>query len=143
MSKSIEILKNGIQSVQQSDDYGRKIETDTEVSFRGKPIPEVSKVKSNFEVSDLNSVVSKINSMDINQKREVSIEAVHYGDRGISDVKLTTGDIVSVEEAIALAGNHMLAGYSTGKTVRGGRVLRSKPDPKNSEYHGIYSLPEF
>lgn len=142
MNNSVHIVNNGIKSVQQSDDYGRKVDTNTEVSFRGRPIPEV-KPKSNFKVSDSNEVISKINSMDANQKSEVSIEAVHYGDKGISDVKLTTGDIVPIETAIALAGNHMLAGYSTGKTVRGGRVLRSKPDPKNVEYHGIHSLPEF
>ena len=132
MNNSMDIV-NGIKSVQQSDDYGRKIETDTEVSFRGKPIPEVIP-KSNFTVSDSTEVINKITSMNDSQRKEVSIEAIHYGDGGISDVKLTTGDIVPIETAIALAGNHMLAGYSTGKTVRGGRVLRSKPDPKNVEY---------
>jgi|GEM_PF-5530923 len=140
MNNSINI--NGIESVQQSNDYGRKVETNTEVSFRGKPIPEV-RPKSNFKVSDSNEVINKITSMNDNQRKDVSIEAVHYGDRGISDVKLTTGDIVPIETAIALAQNYMLAGYSTGKTVRGGRVLRSKPDPKNVEYSGIHSLPRF
>lgn len=81
--------------------------------------------------------------MDDHQRKGVSLEAVHYGDRGISEVKLTTGDIVPIETAIALAENHMLAGYSTGKTVRGGRVLRSKPDPKNMGYVSIHKLPEF
>lgn len=141
MNNSMHVV-NGIKSVQQSDDYGRKVETNTEVSFRGKPIPEV-RPKSNFTVSDSKEVINKITSMNADQRHGISIEAIHYGDRGISDVKLTTGDIVPIETAIALAGNHMLAGYSTGKTVRGGRVLRSKPDPKNAEYSGIHNLPQF
>lgn len=123
----------------QSADYGRH--TDDHVSFRGNPIPEVIP-KNNFEIADSSQVIQKINNMSDNDKRSVTIESVHF-DRGLSDVKLTTGDVVPVETAIALAENNMLAGYSTGATMRGGRILRSKPDPKNKDYKGIYSLPRF
>ena len=124
-------------------DESKLTQTDTnEVSFRGKPIPGVIQ-KSNFSISDSKEVIKKITSMEANQRNNVSIEAIHYGDWGISDVKLTTGDIVPIETAIALAGNHMLTGYSTGKTMRGGRVLRSKPSTDSNEYTSIHSLPQF
>lgn len=136
------IIVNGNKSERQSDDYGRVVNSDQEVSFRGKPIPEVRQ-KINFEISDSREVIDRISSMTDKERQSVSIDSVHYDGGSISDVKLTTGDIVPIETAIALASNNMLAGYSTGKTVRGGRVLRSKPDPKNVNYRGIHSLPWF
>ena len=136
-------MVNGAPSVQQSENYGRKVETNgQEVSFHGKPIPEVIP-KVNFEVADSQSVINKVTSMDDEQRRNVTIDSVHYTGRGITEVKLNTGDIVPIETAIALAENHMLAGYSTGKTVRGGRTLRSKPDPKNENWKSIHELPHF
>lgn len=115
-------------------------EINQEVSFRGNPIPEVQATPG-FTVSDSKEVINKVTSM---KSRDVTIEAIHYSnDLGISDVKLSTGDIVPIETAIALAGNNYLKGYSTGKTVRGGRTLRSKPDPKNSNVKGIHQLPKF
>ena len=113
-----------------------------EVSFRGNEIPEVS-YKSNFEVSDSRRVIDKISSMSSSERNEVTINAVNYGDHGIANVQLTTGDIVPIETAIALAENHMLSGYSTGKTVHGGRTLRSKPSINDRDYPSIHSLPTF
>lgn len=123
----------------QSENYGRH--TDEHVSFRGNPIPEVSP-KNNFQVADSSQVIQKIKNMSDSDRRSVTIDSVHF-DRGLSDVKLSTGDIVPVETAIALAENNMLNGYSTGATMRGGRILRSKPDPKNNNVKGIYQLPRF
>lgn len=125
--------------INQTENYGRH--TDDHVSFRGNPIPEVIP-KSNFQVVDSSQIMNKINDMSDSDRRSLTIDSVHF-DRGLSDIKLSTGDIVSVETAIALAENNMLVGYSTGATVRGGRVLRSKPDPKNNNVKGIYSLPRF
>lgn len=115
-----------------------------EVSFRGKPIPEVTP-KSNFQVADSKQVIDKISKMDRGQQKSVTIDAIHYGDRGISEVKLTTGDIVPIETAIALAENRMLNGYSTGATPYGGRTLRTKPDTSKNrnEWNSIHSLPKF
>lgn len=146
MDKSSMVFDNGEKSVSMSDNYGRRIDNgvnDCEYSFRGNPIPKVVD-KKHFEVSDSQEVIDKVVSMSQNERSGLTIDSVHFGNYGgIEDVKLTTGDIVPVETAIALAENHMLSGYTTGKTVRGERVLRSKPDPKNSEYKGLYSLPSF
>ena len=113
-----------------------------EISFRGQPIPEVFP-KSNFKESDSKMVIDKISNMDPEQRKTVTIESAHFDRYRLTDVKLTTGDIIPVETAIALAQNNMLSGYSTGVTVRGGRTLRSKPDPKNNNVQGIYQLPRF
>lgn len=126
--------------IKQTENYGRH--TDDKVSFRGEPIPEVVP-KSNFTESDSNEVINKITSMNDEQRRQVTIESAHFNDHRLADVKLSTGDIIPVETAIALAENNMLNGYSTGATMRGGRTLRSKPDPKNNEVRGIYQLPRF
>ena len=113
------------------------------ISFRGNPIPEIFP-KDNFQVADSSQVIQKINNMSDSERKSVTIDSVHF-DRGLSDVKLSTGDIVPVETAIALAENNMLAGYSTGSTMRGGRILRSKPSTNraNQEAKGIYDLPRF
>lgn len=114
----------------------------SEVSFRGQPIPEVVP-KTNFQESDSKMVIDKITNMDPDQRKTVTIESAHFDKYRLADVKLTTGDIIPVETAIALAQNNMLSGYSTGATTHGGRTLRSKPDPKNNEVQGIYQLPRF
>lgn len=124
----------------QSQDYGRH--TDKHVSFRGEPIPQIKK-STNFQVADSKSVIDKISKMNAPQASNVTIDSVHFGKYNLEHVKLSTGDIVPVETAIALAENDMLKGYSTGATPRGGRTLRSKPDPRNSEVKGIYQLPRF
>lgn len=110
-----------------------------EISFRGNPIPEVYP-KQTFQVADSKEVINKVSSMG--RTNPVSIEAIHYGDWGISDVKLTTGDIVPIETAIALAENKLLKGYSTGRTMKGGRTLRSKPSTED-DHLGIHELPQF
>lgn len=113
------------------------------VSFRGEPIPDIVR-KENFKVADSQSVINKIVSSN---DRNVSIEAVNFSDGvfKIANVKLTTGDIVPIETAIALAQNKFLKGYTTGKTMRGGRTLRSKPstDENNVDAKGLYDLPRF
>lgn len=126
--------------IKQAEDYGRH--TDDKVSFRGEPIPDVLP-KVQFKVSDSKEVISKISEMNDEQRSKVTIESAHFDKYRLTNVKLTTGDIVPVETAIALAENNMLKGYSTGATMRGGRTLRSKPDPKNNDTKGIYQLPRF
>lgn len=115
---------------------------DQEVSFRGNPIPEII-AKSNYQVADSRQVIDKIKGMPGDQQKSVTLEGIHYGDHGISDVKLSTGDIVTIETAIALAENHMLRGYTTGATFKGGKVLRSLPDQSNSHVSRIHDLPQF
>jgi hypothetical protein len=134
---------NGVQSVAEGD-YGRRISTGegNDVSFLGNEIPEVVKhVK--FNVSDGKQVIDKILGMSEDERSKVTIEAANFDNWTLRNVKLSTGDIVPVETAMALAKNHMLTGYSVGKTVRGGMTLRSKPDPKNVKTKGIYDLPKF
>lgn len=113
------------------------------VSFRGEPIPEVIK-KESFRVADSKSVIDKIVSAN---DRNVTIEAVNFSDNSyrLANVKLSTGDIVPIETAIALAENSFLKGYTTGSTMRGGKTLRSVPstDENNTEATGLYDLPRF
>lgn len=111
-------------------------------SFRGQEIPEIVK-KTKFEVADSNEVIRKV--MDLRSNNQsVTIEAANF-DGKLANVKLSTGDIIPVETAIALAENHMLKGYTTGATMRGGKTLRSVPstDENNTESASIYDLPRF
>lgn len=115
----------------------------SKVSFRGEPIPEIVK-RNNFQVADSESVINKIVS---DNNREVTIEAVNFADDSykLANVKLTTGDVVPVETAIALAQHNYLKGYTTGSTMRGGKTLRSVPstDDNNTDAKRIYALPRF
>lgn len=113
-----------------------------EVSFRGIPVPEVIK-RVPYQVSDSQQVIDKISQMKAEDRGTVTLSGIHYDDRGISDVKLSTGDIVPIETAIALAENYMLKGYSTGKTMQGGRTLRSKPSADDKDYNYLHDLPQF
>lgn len=113
-----------------------------EVSFRGNPIPEIIP-KSSYEISDSKQVIEKIRNMTREEQKSVTLEGIHYGNWGISEVKLSTGDIVPIETAIALAENHMLNGYTTGATFKKGRTLRSLPDQSNSHVSRLHDLPVF
>lgn len=127
-------------NIMQSDNYGRH--TEDNVSFRGQPIPEVFP-KVSFQVADSQMVIDKIVSMTEEERRNVTIDAVHFDRNRLTNVRLTTGDIIPVETAIGLAQSGLLYGYSTGSTTRGGKTLRSKPDPRNKNSVGIYQLPRF
>lgn len=113
------------------------------VSFRGEPIPEIVK-RENFEIANSEAVINKIVS---NNDRDVTIEAVNFTDDAyrLANVKLTTGDIVPIETAIALAQHNYLKGYTTGSTMRGGKTLRSVPstDDNNPDAKRLYALPRF
>lgn len=113
-----------------------------EVSFRGNPIPEIIP-KSSYEISDSKQVIEKIRNMTREEQKSVTLEGIHYGNWGISEVKLSTGDIVPIETAIALAENHMLNGYTTGATFKGGKTLRSLPDQSNNHISRIHDLKQF
>lgn len=110
------------------------------VSFRGINIPEIE-FKPNFQVVDSKQILDKISKMDEKQQKNITLSAVHYVDRDLAAVKLSTGDIVPVEIAIALAENSMLAGYVTGTTRHGGKTLKASPG-KNSGTR-IRELPQF
>lgn len=113
-----------------------------EKSFRGEPIPEIIP-KTEFSVIDSKDIVNKISNMSLEEQKSLTLDGVHYDNRGISDVKLTNGDVISIETAIALAENHMLNGYTTGATFHGGRILRSLPDQSNSHVSRIHDLKQF
>ena len=114
-----------------------------EKSFRGQDIPEITK-RMSFEIADSNEVIRKVEDLR-SRNQDVTINAANFEQGRLANVKLSTNDIVPVETAIALAQNNMLKGYTTGKTMRGGRVLRSVPstDENNTESTGIYNLPRF
>jgi hypothetical protein len=112
-------------------------------SFRGYEIPEVVKEKK-FIVSDGDRVIKKILDMTKNDREAVTIDSVHFENGRVSEVKLTIGDIVTIETAIALAENNLLYGYSTGATMNKGKTLRSKPTYKpDGKGKGLYELPRF
>lgn len=113
-----------------------------ETSFRGMAIPELQK-KPEYQVSDYKKVLDKIMAMPHEEQSKVTLESVHYQDKYISEVKLSTGDIVPVEAAIALAENKMLKGFRAGRNARGERTLRAAPNFNSNEKNSIHNLPEF
>ena len=114
----------------------------SEMSFRGIPIPEVN-VKPTYQLADSRQVLDKISNMTNEQRKDITISGIHYENKNIADVKLSTGDIIPVETAIALAENKMLTGYSSGSTMHGGRILRTKPSPDADKGKSIHDLPQF
>lgn len=129
-------------SVIQNFTYSTHKLNSVPVSFRGNPIPEVIP-KSHYELSNSRSVIDSIANMTPDERKNVTLSGIHYGDYGIQDVKLSTGDIVPIETAIALAESHMLSGYTTGATFKGGKILRSVPDQKSTNVKRLHDLPQF
>ena len=121
----------------------KQTETQTqELSFRGIPIPEVEK-KQDYTVADPKKVIDKIMAMSPEDQKNVTLESIHYQDKEISEVKLSTGDIVPVEAAIALAEKAMLKGFRAGRNAKGDRTLRAAPNFASSEKNSIHKLPVF
>ena len=118
------------------------MEENREISFRGIPVPEVV-AKQNYQVTDGKQVIDKISKMSKEQLKNVTVSGIHYDNKSISDVKLSTGEVISLETAIALAENKLLSGYSAGSTMHGGRFLRTKPSPDNDGGKSIHDLPQF
>ena len=81
--------------------------------------------------------------MSKEQRAELKIDAVHYDNHKIAEVKLSTGDIIPVETAIALVDNYLIDGYSTGATFYGGKTLRAKPLTSNQARTRMRDLPKF
>ena len=52
-------------------------------------------------------------------------------------------DIISVEAAIALADNALLAGFRAGRNARGDRTLRCLPNYAGEGKNSIHNLPKF
>ena len=111
-------------------------------SFRGKAIPEVTS-KKDYQLANDKQVIDKISNMSKEQRNNIKIDAVHYDNYRVSEVKLSTGDIVPVETAIALTENSMLKGYTTGNTAYGGKTLRAKPKTSSDAAERIRDLPKF
>ena len=113
-----------------------------ELSFRGKAIPEIM-LRPSYQLADDNQVINKVSSMTQEQRAQLKIDAVHYDDYRLSEVKLSTGDIIPVETAIALVDNSLIDGYSTGTTAYGGKTLRSKPATSKEAKTRMRDLPRF
>lgn len=119
-----------------------EIKNTKETSFRGKEIPEVN-VKQDYQIADSKQVIDKIAKMTKEQRNDLKIDSVHYADHRLSEVKLSTGDIIPVEIAIALTENSLLKGYTTGNTFYGGKTLRAKPSTSSEAKTRIRDLPQF
>jgi hypothetical protein len=113
-----------------------------ETSFRGMPIPEVLK-KQNYQVMDSQKVIDKIVAMPPEEQKKVTLESIHYQDKDITAVKLSTGDIISIEAAIALAENALLSGFRAGRNARGDMTLRAMPNYDGKGKNSIHNLPQF
>ena len=113
-----------------------------ETSFRGMPIPEINK-KKDYQVADSQKVIDKIVAMSPEEQKKVTLESIHYQDKEISAVKLSTGDIISTEAAIALAENAMLSGFRAGRNARGDKTLRATPNYDGEGRNSIHNLPQF
>ena len=113
-----------------------------ETSFRGMPIPEIHK-KQDYKVADSQQVINKIMALSPEEQKQVSLSGIHYQDKDICAVKLSTGDIVSIETAIALAENAMLSGFRAGRNARGDKTLRATPNYDGEGRNSIHNLPQF
>lgn len=113
-----------------------------ETSFRGMPIPEVMK-KVDYQVADSQKVIDKIVAMSPEEQKKVTLDSIHYQDKDISAVKLSTGDIISIEAAIALAENALLSGFRAGRNARGDKTLRAMPNYDGKGKNSIHNLPQF
>lgn len=113
-----------------------------EVSFRGMPIPQVTK-KQDYQIANSQQVIDKIVAMKPEDQKNVTIQSIHYQDKDITAVKLSTGDIVPVETAIALADNALLSGFRAGRNARGDRTLRCLPNYDGEGKNSIHNLPKF
>ena len=113
-----------------------------ETSFRGMPIPEVTK-KISYQVADSQKVIDKIIAMPPEEQKKITLDSIHYQDKEISEVKLSTGDIITVEAAIALAENALLNGFRAGRNARGDKTLRAVPNYDGKERNSIHNLPKF
>ena len=113
-----------------------------ETSFRGMPIPEVTK-KEGYKVANSQQVIDKVVAMTPDDQKKVTIEGIHYEDKAITAVKLSTGDVVAVEAAIALAENGLLYGYRAGRNAKGDRTLRAMPNYGGEGKNSIHDLPQF
>lgn len=113
-----------------------------ETSFRGMPIPEVMK-KKDYQVADSQKVIDKIVAMSPEEQKKVTLASIHYQDKDISAVKLSTGDVISIEAAIALAENALLSGFRAGRNARGDKTLRAMPNYDGKGKNSIHNLPQF
>lgn len=113
-----------------------------ETSFRGMPIPEITK-KESYQIADSKKVIDKIVAMPPEEQKNVTLSGIHYQDKEISAVKLSTGDIISIEAAIALAENALLNGFRAGRNARGDKTLRATPNYDGKEKNSIHKLPQF
>lgn len=113
-----------------------------DVSFRGEPIPQITK-KEDYRIANSQQVIDKIISMSPNEQKKVTIQGIHYEDKDITAVKLSTGDVISVEAAIALADNALLSGFRAGRNARGDRTLRALPNYNGEGKNSIHNLPKF
>ena len=113
-----------------------------ETSFRGMPIPEITK-KQTYQVANSQQVIDRIAAMTPEEQKKVTLTGIHYEDKDISEVKLSTGEVVPVEAAIALADNALLYGFRAGRNARGDRTLRAMPNYDGEGKNSIHNLPQF
>lgn len=118
------------------------VQQNQETSFRGMPIPSVTK-KQDYQLADSQRVIDKIMAMSPEEQKKVTLLGIHYQDKDISAVKLSTGDVISIEAAIALAENALLSGFRAGRNARGDKTLRAMPNYDGKGKNSIHNLPQF
>ncbi|UKS29788.1 DUF3892 domain-containing protein [Paenibacillus sp. HWE-109] len=69
------------------------------------------------------------------------IQAVHYGDGGISAVQFQDGRVVGIDEAISMTEAGYIEDVNTGRNRQGEKTLRSYPDGDPS--NNLSNLPRF
>ena len=99
--------------------------------------------KQPYQVVDSQTAINKVLAMSPDEQKMLTLSGVHYEDKDITEVKLSTGDIISVEAAIALAGEDLLTGFRAGRNARGDRTLRASPNYYGTGKNSIHNLPEF
>lgn len=107
-------------------------------SFRGQPIPQLIK-RQTFEITEGESIMEIYSYMTDVEKKDLTIDAIRFEDNLPAYCKLSTGEVVTIETAIALAEAGVFTGYTVGTTMNKGRTLKCRPNKATS----VYKLPRF
>jgi tRNA-dihydrouridine synthase len=77
--------------------------------------------------------------MDNNNSKITKVKKNNDGD--ITDVMTDNGNVYPIDEAIAMAKNHAIAGVNVGRAKNGREFLRSNPNGEEND--NLDNLPTF
>lgn len=108
-------------------------------SFMGRAIPDIDlngMMEESIKCVEPQAIAEKIRNMPAEERGNLTIDKIHYNTWGnISAVMLTSGDVISMETAIALADQNAIKGYCAGSNREHQRTLRSNPGDEEVHLH--------